>query len=55
MYIVAKLLQPLKQSLPKLVTDDGMVTEVNFLQERKHPFPTLFTDDGIWIEAKSKQ
>ena len=26
-----KLLQPEKQSFPKLVTDDGMVTEVKLL------------------------
>ena len=32
MVIEVKLLQPEKHPVPKLVTDDGMVTEVKLLQ-----------------------
>ena len=50
-----KLLQPSKHSYPKLVTDDGMVIEVNPSQPQKQLSPKLVTDDGMVIEAKLLQ
>ena len=37
MVIEVKLLQLEKHHFPKLVTDDGMVTEVKPVQSLKHP------------------
>ena len=52
MLIEVKLLQSEKHPVPKLVTDDGMVTEVKLLQPSKHLSPKLVTDDGMVIEVK---
>lgn len=38
--------QPLKQSSPNEVTDDGSVIEVKLLQSLKQEFPIEVTEDG---------
>ena len=43
MVIEVKLVQPQKQLSPKLVIDDGMVTEVKFLQSLKLLAPSSVT------------
>ena len=52
MVIEAKLLQPKKHQLPKLLTDDGMVIKAKLLQPLKQLSPKLVTDDGMVTEVK---
>ena len=49
MVMEVKLLQPEKQSSPKLVTELGMVMEVKLLQPEKQELPKFVTELGIWL------
>ena len=53
--IRSRLLQPLKQSYPKLVTEFGMVMEVKLLQLEKQYSPKLVTELGMVMEVKLLQ
>ena len=44
--------QPLKQSSPRLVTEEGTLTEVREVQFSKQYHPRLVTDDGMSIEVR---
>ena len=50
-----KFVQPEKQLLPKLATDDGMEIEVKPEQLIKKLSPKLVTDDGMVTEVKFSQ
>ena len=41
--------QPEKQELPKLVTDNGISTDVREEQPEKQLYPKLVTDEGIRV------
>ena len=47
--------QEAKQPNPKLVTEDGMVTDVREEQEAKQPNPKLVTEDGMVIDVREEQ
>ena len=50
--IFVKPVQPRKQSVPKLVTELGIVVEVKPVQPEKQRCPKLVTELGIVIEVK---
>ena len=53
--IRSRPLQPSKHQSPKLVTELGMVMEVNLLQYEKHFSPKLITELGMVMEVKLLQ
>ena len=53
--MVERLLQPAKQSNPKLFRELGIVTEVKPVQPQKQLSPKLITELEIVIEVKPVQ
>ena len=53
--MAVKLLQPLKQSFPKLLTELGMVMAVKLQQPEKHLSPKLLMALGMVMEVKVLQ
>ena len=47
--------QAVKQSLPKLVTEDGMAMDVREEQPLKQKFPKLVTEDGMVTDVREVQ
>ena len=47
--------QFMKQSFPRMVTDDGMETDVSAKQLLKQVSPTLVTDEGMTMELSALQ
>ena len=55
MVIEVNFVQPEKQLSPKLITDDGIVTDFKPSHQKKHSSPKLVTDDGMVIDFKFLQ
>lgn len=50
-----KLVQPLKQSFPKLLTEVGMSIDDKLIQSLKQKFSKLLTEVGILMDDKLEQ
>ena len=52
---VLREVQFLKQSSPKLVTEDGMSMDVRDSHLKKQPLPKLVTEDGMVTDVREEQ